>query len=209
MSARAQQAGFTYLVLIILVAIVGMVGAASLKIGALLQRAAAEEELLDIGAAFSAALQSYAAATPQGQPQQPHSLQDLLKDPRFPGVRRHLRKLFVDPMTGKDEWGVMYAGDKDRVMGVYSLSDAKPFKVANFGAQGLDFEHKEHIFEWKFTIAGQIARPVQAAPLMPASSAAPAPPVEAQAELAELVPPAAQDAPADKDEEDEPVKEKE
>ena len=52
MSARAQQAGFTYLVLIILVAIIGMVGAASLKIGALLQRAAAEEELLDIGAAF-------------------------------------------------------------------------------------------------------------------------------------------------------------
>lgn len=204
MSARAQQAGFTYLVLILLVAIIGMVGAASLKIGALLQRAAAEEELLDIGAAFSAALQSYAAATPQGQPQQPPSLQDLLKDPRFPGVRRHLRRLFVDPMTGKDEWGVMYAGDKDRVIGVYSLSDAKPFKVANFGAQGLDFEHKEHIFEWKFTMAGQIARPLPAAPLMPAQPAAP---VEAQAELAELVPPA-QDAPADKAEEDEPVKEK-
>jgi hypothetical protein len=48
--------GFTYLGLIILTTIIGLVGAAGLKMGTLPQRAAAEEELLEIGAQFSAAM---------------------------------------------------------------------------------------------------------------------------------------------------------
>jgi type II secretory pathway pseudopilin PulG len=62
-----RQHGFTYLGLIVLVTVIGLVGAATIKIESLLQRAAAEEELLAVGAAFSAALESYAAATPPGQ----------------------------------------------------------------------------------------------------------------------------------------------
>lgn len=159
MPARASQRGFTYLGLIILVAIIGLVGAASLKIDALLQRAAAEEALLDIGAAFSDALRSYAAATPPGQPQQPPTLQELLKDPRFPNPRRHLRKIFVDPMTGKAEWGIMYLGDKAGVLGVYSLSSAKPLKVGNFDPRFLNMENKEHVSDWKFTMSSQTMAP--------------------------------------------------
>jgi type II secretory pathway pseudopilin PulG len=103
-----RSGGFTYLSLIILVAIIGMVTASALKLGSVIQRSRAEQELLEIGAAFSDALQSYADATPPGMPTQPPTLNSLLKDPRFPGVRRHLRKLFVDPMTGKPEWGITY-----------------------------------------------------------------------------------------------------
>jgi type II secretory pathway pseudopilin PulG len=76
--------GFTYLSLIVMVAIVGLVTASAIKLGSVLQRSRAEQELLDIGAAFSDALKSYADATPSGMPPQPPSLQDLLKDPRFP-----------------------------------------------------------------------------------------------------------------------------
>src|SRR4028118_2405772 len=79
--------------------------------GTLLQRAAAEEELLEIGAQFQQALRSYAAATPPGQKPQPASLQDLLKDPRFPNPRRHLRKIFVDPLTGQAGGGLSSLGD--------------------------------------------------------------------------------------------------
>ncbi|MES2117861.1 MAG: type II secretion system protein, partial [Pseudomonadota bacterium] len=111
--AAAGQGGFTYLSVIVLVAIIGLVTATTLKVGSVLQRSRAEQELLIIGAAFSDALQSYASATPSGQPSQPASLKDLLKDPRFPGTRRHLRKLFVDPMTGKAEWGLVRLGDAD------------------------------------------------------------------------------------------------
>ena len=146
--------GFTYLGLIILLAILALVAAAGLKMGTLLQRAAAEEELLEIGAQFSEALRSYAAATPAGKPPQPPSLQDLLKDPRFPNPRRHLRKIFVDPVTGKAEWGIIWLGDKVGVLGVHSLSDARPLKIANFDIRFLNMENREKISDWRFLIAG-------------------------------------------------------
>ncbi|MHA4870340.1 type II secretion system protein [Duganella sp. PWIR1] len=145
--------GFTYLSLIIVVAIIALVAASALKLGSVLQRSMAEQELLSIGAAFSDALKSYADATPQGQATQPPSLKELLKDPRFPGTRRHLRKIFVDPMTGNAEWGITYLGNKTGVLAVYSLSDAKPVKIGNFPARFSGFEGKNRISEWKFTMA--------------------------------------------------------
>ena len=154
MMGPSRSRGFTYLGLIILLAIMALVAAAGLKMGTLLQRAAAEEELLEIGAQFSEALRSYAAATPQGKPPQPPSLQDLLKDPRFPNPRRHLRKIFVDPITGKAEWGVIWLGDKVGVLGVHSLSDARPLKIANFDIRFLNMENREKISDWRFLIAG-------------------------------------------------------
>jgi type II secretory pathway pseudopilin PulG len=179
---RGRQAGFTYLGLIIFVTIIGLVGAATLKIGALLQRAAAEEELLDIGAAFSAALDSYAAATPQGASPYPPSLKELLKDPRVPGVRRHLRKIFVDPLTGKAEWGVVYLGDGTTgVVAVHSLSTARPLKVANFDSRFAGLDNADTISAWRFKARdpalGQAPGQPQPRPGAPAAPAAqPVPP---------------------------------
>lgn len=154
-----RQHGFTYLSLIILVAILGLVGAAGLKMGSLLQRQAAEQELLDIGAQFSAALLSYATATPAGQPQQPPSLAALLRDPRVPHMRRHLRKLFVDPVTGRAEWGLLYQPGSNGIIGVHSLSASAPLKVGNFEARFAGFEGKVHLSEWHFMINGQAPQP--------------------------------------------------
>jgi type II secretory pathway pseudopilin PulG len=173
-----RQGGFTYLSLIILVAVIGLVAASTLKMGALLQRARAEQELLHIGAEFSDALQSYANATPAGQPPQPPSLKELLKDPRFPGVRRHLRKLFVDPMTGSAEWGVVYLADKVGVIAVYSLSDAKAIKLSNFPSRYQVFEGKTLVSDWKFTMTGKAATAGpgdSAAPRQPGSPSIPNP----------------------------------
>lgn len=153
-----RQQGFTYLGLIILVAIIGMVGAAGLKVGSLLQRAQAEEELLEIGAEFSRALKSYADATPRGHPPFPATLEELLRDPRVPGVRRHLRKIYVDPMTGKAQWGLVKIGDTG-VLGVYSLSTVKPLKLANFDSRFSGFDNKEKISDWKFMLPGQVMAP--------------------------------------------------
>lgn len=148
----ARENGFTYLGLIIFVAIIGMVGAATLKVGSLLQRAAAEEALLDIGAAYIAALDSYAAATPRGASPVPPSLQELLKDPRSLAVRRHLRKIYVDPLTGKAEWGIVHPdGGVTGVAAIHSLSDARPLKIANFDRRFRGLENREKISEWRFT----------------------------------------------------------
>ncbi|MBZ2206859.1 type II secretion system GspH family protein [Massilia sp. R798] len=202
MAARGRSGGFTYIGLVVLLAILGLVAAAGMKTGALMQRAAAEQELLEIGAAFSDALRSYAAATPKGQQQQPPNLDALLKDPRFPGVRRHLRRVFVDPITGKAAWGLVTNGDKTWITGVYSLSDARPLKVGNFDARFVNFDNKERISDWKFTAAGQglliagapgspdsPAVPVE--PALPAQTQTPAPEPEPSAPPA----PAAADAP--------------
>lgn len=157
---RARRgAGFTYLGLVILLAIMALVAAASLKAGAMVQRAAAERELLHIGGQFCDALQSYAAATPPGQPRQPPSLKELLRDPRYPGIVRHLRKVFVDPMTGRAEWGMAYAAGTTGVVAVYSLSGARTVKVANFPARFQAFEGKQRIADWKFACGGDIPPP--------------------------------------------------
>jgi type II secretory pathway pseudopilin PulG len=181
MAARAcrPQAGFTYLGLIIFVTVIGMVGAATLKVSSLLRRAEAENELLEIGAEFSAALRSYAAATPQGQSNQPTSLEQLLRDPRFPNPRRHLRRILVDPTTGKAEWGMVSAGEGAPILGVYSRSQAQPLKIANFDPRFVNFENKKHLSDWKFTANG---RGVLLAPAtaMPGTAA---PPVAAKEPL--------------------------
>ena len=218
-----RQQGFTYLSLVILLAIMGLVGAAALKVDALLARAAAEQELLEAGAAFSAALDSYAAATPQGQPPQPPTLQDLLKDTRFPNVRRHLRKIFVDPISGKAEWGITYLGDKVGVIGIYSLSQAQPLKLANFDARFQNFENKTHYAEWKFVAKDQgglerindatakppvtTPAPLTPAPL-PAAPVAPVPPAPVpEPEAPEAVPAPPPEEPAQPAEPAEPVEE--
>jgi len=166
-----REAGFTYLALIIMLAIIGLAGAATLKVDALTRRAAAERELLETGAAFSEALRSYADATPPGQPQQPPSLQELLRDPRFPGVRRHLRKIFVDPVTGKAQWGIVRIGGVNNngggVLAVYSLSKDRPLKIANFDARFQNFDKKEHISDWTFAATGQAISHPQTPPSRP------------------------------------------
>lgn len=166
-SPRHHQQGFTYLGLIILVTVLGLVGAATLKIDALLRRADKEAELLFVGAAFADALTSYAAATPPGQPTQPPSLKELLRDPRSPAVRRHLRKIYIDPMTGSTDWGIVWMADGKGVLGVYSKSPAQPLKIANFDAKLVGFEGKQHIYEWHFVGTGPQPRVPPAAPLVP------------------------------------------
>jgi type II secretory pathway pseudopilin PulG len=149
--SKRHDAGFTYLGLLILLAIIGIVSATALQVGVVMHRRAAEETLLNVGSEFSRALESYRRATPVGQPDEPSTLQDLLKDPRFPGVVRHLRKLYDDPITGQQEWGILRSEESKRVVGVFSLSDAKPIKIANFDLRLQEFAGKSSYQQWVFT----------------------------------------------------------
>lgn len=207
MHARAhRQRGFTYLGLIILVAILGLVGAAGLKMGSLLQRQAAEQELLDIGAQFSDALYSYAAATPPGQPQQPPNLAALLRDPRFPQVRRHLRKLYADPITGRAEWGLLYQPGSNGIIGVHSLSPAAALKVGNFEARFAGFDGKARLSEWHFMVDASVSSVPSAEPAaVPASDEAGiAPALPVLPLFSRTVTPPQEQAPTEPDEQPEP-----
>ena len=153
MRSRTSEAGFTYVALLIAVAIIGMTAAAALQAGALLQRREAEQALLATGGDFCAALASYARATPAGQPGAPPSLESLLRDPRQPGVVRHLRRVPVDPMTGRAEWAIVRTPDGQGIAAVHSLSTARPIKVDGFDEPFRAFRNAASYADWVFTAA--------------------------------------------------------
>ena len=154
------QRGFAYLLLLLAIALIGVAASAAVSLGATMARRDAEQQLLAIGAEFQQALRSYAgvpagAVIPTGG-RGPRSLEDLLKDPRVPGVRRHLRQLYADPLTGKTEWGLV-TDNQGYIAGVYSLAEGKPIKRSGFDAQWLDFDEAESYRDWTFGLP--IARP--------------------------------------------------
>jgi len=118
------------------------------------QRRDKEAELLFVGDQFRRAIGMYVANAAR----YPHSLEELLKDPGFPGVRRYLRKVYRDPMTGRAEWGLAKSAG-DTIIGVYSLADGEPFKKSGFSLADQDFEGKKKYSEWVF-----MAKAVQGSP---------------------------------------------
>jgi len=111
-----------------------------------------EQELLFIGAQFRAALRSYRQAQIRGGVREyPATLEDLLKDNRFPGTRRHLRRLYRDPMTGTTQWGVVRVAG--RIVGVHSLSERAPLKHAGFDIDDAELEGADTYADWIFMTA--------------------------------------------------------
>lgn len=147
----ARDGGFTYIGLLILIAIIAVAATATIQLGSVTQRRSAEQELLFLGDQFIAALTSYARATPTGQQRAPKTLEQLLRDPRVPGVRRHLRRVPVDPLTGKAEWGLVRSAD-GLIVGVHSLSDAAPIKRGNFEPAMAQFAAAKSYGDWVFKL---------------------------------------------------------
>ncbi len=166
MVRRAQ--GFTYMTVLFMVAI--MAGGLAL-VGEVWSTSNAREreaELLHVGNEYRKAIERYYLLGPQRQ--YPKSLADLIKDPRQPGTVRYLRKLYPDPITGKEEWGLVKSADGG-FAGVYSLSEAAPLKSAGFAVRDAAFEGKAKYSEWQFVFA-----PAQPAAAQPAAAKPPPPP---------------------------------
>lgn len=150
-----RERGFTYWGLLFTVAVLGVAAAATAEMWHAAQQREKERELLFIGNQFRQAIARYYAHRPEysqrpGPPRRyPVSLKELLRDPRFPNTVRHLRKLYVDPMTNRTAWGTVRAPDGG-IMGVYSLSEERTIKVANFSNADRQLEGKTKYSEWKF-----------------------------------------------------------
>lgn len=169
------EAGFTYLGLLILVAILALATSGTLTLGSIVQRREAEQRLLEVGDAYRQAIASYLNSSPAGNRQYPGALADLLRDRRYPGVRRHLRQLYPDPISGRNEWGLVGAPGGG-IMGVHSLSSAQPIKIAEFEPENESFEGASRYSQWVF-----VARPAMpGSRMMPGQSGQPLPAVPAQ-----------------------------
>ena len=140
--------GFAYIGLLLFVAVFGAISAGVVVAGANLGQRAAEDELLWVGTQFRNAIRSYYEAGVGGR-RFALTLPELLRDPRFPGVRRHLRRVYPDPLTGSEDWGIVQAPGGG-IMGVYSKSAAKPLKVEQFPTEFAAFAGKDRYSDWAF-----------------------------------------------------------
>lgn len=141
-----RAAGFTYMTVLFLVAIM----TAGLGfVGELWQTAALREkeaELLYVGNQYRKAIERYYLNGPR---QYPRELADLIKDARKPTTERYLRQIYPDPFTGKPEWGIVKAPDGG-IMGVHSLHEEPPLKVANFLPRDRALSGAGKYSDWKF-----------------------------------------------------------
>lgn len=147
--AASRQRGFTYLTVLFIVAI--LLGGLAM-VGEVWETSAKrdkEAELLFVGNQYRQAFMYYYAGTPAGKPRFPRTLEDLVEDSRFPVSRRHLRRVYADPMTGKPDW-VLLEAPGGGIAGVQSRSEAKPLKTGNFAPQDAKFEGAERYSNWKF-----------------------------------------------------------
>jgi hypothetical protein len=154
------QGGFTYLWLLLLVAFMGVGLTVAAEIDSTASRRDREKELLAIGRQFQTALgRYYETQAAGGLKEYPATLDDLMKDPRVPGVRRHLRKLFIDPITASPEWGLVKIGG--RIVGVHSLSQQAPIKQAGFAPEHQGLRGKKKYSEWLFVYPPDLVLPVE------------------------------------------------
>ncbi|MCC6473047.1 MAG: type II secretion system protein [Burkholderiales bacterium] len=159
-AAAGSQQGFSYLILLFTVAAIGAGLAAAGQVWHTAGIREKERQLLYAGNAYRLAIASYYEKSPGAAKNFPRSLEELVKDPRFPNTVRHLRKLYPDPVTGKDEWGLIPAPGGG-IMGVYSKGEQRPLKIANFDSpyevfqqRSMQLKEKMTYQQWQFAYGG-------------------------------------------------------
>jgi type II secretory pathway pseudopilin PulG len=154
-AGRQHSGGVVMLAFLLALALVGLGALAAFDVWGVTRQRERERQLLFAGHQFRAAIRDYYYAGPTGSGRSlPTSLDVLLDDDRFPVPVHHLRRLYADPMTGSVDWGLLMVGD--RIMGVYSKSEAQPIKQKGFALIDASFEDKSSYHDWVFAfVAGR------------------------------------------------------
>ena len=144
-----REQGFSYPIAMFLVALVAIVTVRALENSMTAERREKERDLLAVGQAYRNAIRSYYDNSPGTSKSYPPDLEALLLDKRATRMRRPLRKLYRDPMSGSAEWGIVRTAE-GAVKGVYSLSVLKPFKTDGFPVELKSFANASQYKQWLF-----------------------------------------------------------
>lgn len=106
-----------------------------------------ERRLIAAADEIVTALRAYRDGSPGTAKEFPLELADLSRDPRMLSETRYLATLPVDPITQKQEWGVV-RNKANQVIGVNSLSNNAPTQFAKL----FTFRGGEKYSDWKFTV---------------------------------------------------------
>lgn len=150
MTAGKSEQGIAYLALLIAIAIVGVGIAAAGIVWSEASQREKERELLFVGEQFRRAIQQYYESGVLDK-SYPPTLDALLQDSRFAVTRRHLRRIYHDPLSGTTEWGLVRAPDGG-IMGVHSLrNNVAARRQGDFPPQLAGLEGKAHTSDWVFS----------------------------------------------------------
>ena len=152
---RGRSGGFTYIGLLVAVAVIGIMLSAAGSMWSFTSRREKEVELLFIGHQFRNAIARYYAVN---GPRYPRELKDLIDDDRAAAPRHFLRKIYLDPMTGAADWQIIRAADGG-IMGVASNSNEKTIKRGNFDLVDSGFNDMERYSDWQFLFDPRLGRP--------------------------------------------------
>ncbi|MBN1141803.1 MAG: type II secretion system protein [Deltaproteobacteria bacterium] len=169
-----DQRGAALLGVLFMTVVLGLgAGVAGMSWQTVVQRAK-EEELFYRGDQYRRAIGSYFKGNRVSRTNVfPTKLEELLRDPRVPFKVRHLRKLYPDPMTGKEWEPIRDSGGK--IIGVRSSSDGIPFRKDGFPEHYQDFAKAENYADWRFIYSPEAEKSQQEAAPAPAAGIVPAP----------------------------------
>ena len=158
-TGKPTQTGFSYLFMLMLIALIGMGLAAAGTLWRTDAQRAREADLLFVGEQYRQAIRSYYELDP-AQPRLPKSIDELLEDNRRPNIVRHLRRAYRDPLT-RGEFEIIRAPDTQGILGVTSRSTVKPFKSTGFLPEQQRFSKADSYSEWRFEFIVPVVQPVQ------------------------------------------------
>ncbi len=139
--------GFTYLGLLVLVAVIGIMLAAAGEVASTAAQRDREAQLLWVGHEYRAAIGRYWAH----RRTYPQTLEELLgAAPDAPVQFRYIRRLYRDPMTNAVDW-VLVPAPSGGIMGVASSSKRAPLKTGHFDDADQGFADASAYTDWHFT----------------------------------------------------------
>ncbi len=146
--ARAQR-GFTYVVVLAIVALLGIALAAIGTRWADRVQREREQQLLRIGQLYAQAILAYHHGSPGSDKTWPKDVKELLLDPRMLGTVRYLRSAYTDPMMPGQPFGLVRAAD-DTIRGVYSTSTGAPFSTGTIDLGVVSLPPAQRYVDWQF-----------------------------------------------------------
>ena len=155
-----SSAGFTLIAVLTVIVIFGIMAGAVAQSWQMRMRREREVELIFRGEQYMDALARWynngkdpfqhkpplARAATNARPLR--DIKDLLSDPSSPNPTPYLRRLYKDPITGKDFVAIRDANQA--IVGVKSSSEEEPMKKGNFPDELQGLNDKKKYSEWEF-----------------------------------------------------------